>query len=134
MTDQPDAYGDHADPSDHLDHTDHADVEPATDHHLDVSDHSDGADVADHSDGGDGAADAPDPAGAPADEPVGTLERGDDVADPRIAAAVARLDALGDSPPAEHVEVYEDVHRVLQDALADAARGGEQGQQGGPGQ
>ena len=41
--------------------------------------------------------------------------------DPRIAAAVARLDGLTDTPPAEHVEVYEDVHRVLQDALADAA-------------
>lgn len=115
MTDQPDTYGDHGE---------HVDGEPATDH----------PDVADHSDGGDGAADAPDPAEAPADEPVGTHERGDDDADPRIAAAVARLDALGDSPPAEHVEVYEDVHRVLQDALADAARGGEQGQPGGPGQ
>ncbi len=45
-----------------------------------------------------------------------------DGADPRVAAAVARLDELGDTPPAEHVEVYEDVHRVLQDALADAAR------------
>jgi hypothetical protein len=41
-------------------------------------------------------------------------------ADPRIAAAVARLDGLGDRPPVEHVEVYEDVHRVLQESLADA--------------
>ena len=63
-----------------------------------------------------------------------------DGADPRVAAAVARLDELGDTPPAEHVEVYEDVHRVLQDALADAARrqepagpgSAEQGQPGGP--
>ena len=38
-----------------------------------------------------------------------------------VATAVARLDSLVDLPPAEHVEVYEDVHRVLQDALADAA-------------
>ena len=38
-----------------------------------------------------------------------------------VATAVARLDSLADLPPAEHVEVYEDVHRVLQDALADAA-------------
>ena len=45
----------------------------------------------------------------------------EDVRDPRIAAAVARLDGLTDTPPVEHVEVYEDVHRVLQDALADAA-------------
>ena len=42
--------------------------------------------------------------------------------DPRIAAAVARLDGLGDQPPAEHVEVYEEVHRVLQESLADATR------------
>jgi hypothetical protein len=54
------------------------------------------------------------------DEPVETST------DSRVAAAVARLDALGDAPPAEHVEVYEDVHRVLQDALADAARGDQQ--------
>ena len=45
----------------------------------------------------------------------------EDVRDPRIAAAVARLDGLTDTPLVEHVEVYEDVHRVLQDALADAA-------------
>jgi hypothetical protein len=38
-----------------------------------------------------------------------------------VAAAVARLDSLAGLPPVEHVEVYEDVHRVLQDALADAA-------------
>jgi hypothetical protein len=51
----------------------------------------------------------------------------DDVRDPRIAAAVARLDGLTDTPPVEHVEVYEDVHRVLQDALADAALTSESG-------
>ena len=51
--------------------------------------------------------------------------------DPRIAAAVARLDALSDTPPAEHVEVYEQVHRVLQDALADATRGDGPEQPGG---
>jgi hypothetical protein len=55
-----------------------------------------------------------------------------DGADPRVAAAVARLDRLGDTPPAEHVEVYEDVHRVLQDALADAARGQEPAAPGQP--
>ena len=57
----------------------------------------------------------------------------DDVRDPRIAAAVARLDGLTDTPPVEHVEVYEDVHRVLQDALADAALTSESGDQGEPG-
>ncbi|MDX6211951.1 MAG: hypothetical protein QOF82_1038, partial [Frankiales bacterium] len=44
---------------------------------------------------------------------------------PRIADAVRRLDELGSTPPAEHVDVYEEVHRVLQDALADAAQGTE---------
>jgi hypothetical protein len=51
----------------------------------------------------------------------------EDARDPRIAAAVARLDGLTDTPLAEHVEVYEDVHRVLQDALADAAVSSETG-------
>jgi hypothetical protein len=57
----------------------------------------------------------------------------EDVRDPRIAAAVARLDGLTETAPAEHVEVYEDVHRVLQDALADAAVTSETGDQGEPG-
>jgi hypothetical protein len=46
---------------------------------------------------------------------------------------VARLDGLTDTPPVEHIEVYEDVHRVLQDALADAALTSETGDQGEPG-
>ena len=52
--------------------------------------------------------------------------------DPRIAEAVARLDSLAETEPAEHVEVYEQVHRVLQDALADAtdATGGADGGDG----
>ena len=56
-----------------------------------------------------------------------------DARDPRIAAAVARLDGLGDQPPAEHVEVYEEVHRVLQESLADANHGTDRadGQPGG---
>ncbi len=40
--------------------------------------------------------------------------------DPRIAAAVARLESLAERPPAEHVDVYDEVHSVLQEALADA--------------
>lgn len=44
----------------------------------------------------------------------------DAVHDPRIAAAVERLDSLAERPPAEHVEVYDEVHAVLQDALSDA--------------
>ena len=57
----------------------------------------------------------------------------EDVRDPRIAAAVTRLDGLTDTPLVQHVEVYEDVHRVLQDALADAAVSSETGDQGEPG-
>ena len=59
---------------------------------------------------------------APVDEPDETPADEDLVAgEGPVATAVARLDSLADLPPAEHVEVYEDVHRVLQDALADAA-------------
>ncbi|MDQ1599651.1 MAG: hypothetical protein QOD68_1125 [Actinomycetota bacterium] len=54
----------------------------------------------------------------------------EDARDPRIAAAVARLDGLTDTPLVQHVEVYEDVHRVLQDALADAAVSSETGETG----
>ena len=48
-----------------------------------------------------------------------------------IVAAVDRLGGLAALPPVEHVEVYEDVHAVLQDALAAAARPAPQGR--GPG-
>lgn len=39
--------------------------------------------------------------------------------DPRVDAAVARVAELGALTTAEHVEVYEDIHRRLQGALAD---------------
>ncbi len=69
-----------------------------------------------------------------AEQPEGLEHPGvEDVRDPRIAAAVARLDGLTDTPLVEHVEVYEDVHRVLQDALADAAVSSESGDTGEPG-
>ena len=44
--------------------------------------------------------------------------------DPRVAAAVRRLEELGGSPPEEHVEVYEQVHQVLQETLGDAQQDG----------
>ncbi|GAC1330331.1 MAG: hypothetical protein NVSMB13_18360 [Mycobacteriales bacterium] len=37
---------------------------------------------------------------------------------PRTAVARARLLALDELPLAEHVELYDEVHRLLQDALA----------------
>ncbi len=38
----------------------------------------------------------------------------------RVDAATARLEEIAGLPTVEHVEVYEDVHRRLQGALADA--------------
>ncbi|MCW2778920.1 MAG: hypothetical protein JWN17_2645 [Frankiales bacterium] len=37
---------------------------------------------------------------------------------PAVAAALAALDGVADRPLDEHVEVFDDVHRRLQDALA----------------
>ena len=37
---------------------------------------------------------------------------------PAVAAALERLNALDGSPVSEHVEVFDGVHRLLQDALA----------------
>jgi hypothetical protein len=44
-------------------------------------------------------------------------------ADPRLAHVLTRLDELEGTEPADHVAVYEDVHRTLQEVLADAADG-----------
>jgi hypothetical protein len=38
----------------------------------------------------------------------------------RVDAATARLDEIADLPTPDHVAVYDDVHRRLQDALSDA--------------
>ncbi|MFC4948999.1 hypothetical protein [Pseudonocardia sp. GCM10023141] len=45
--------------------------------------------------------------------------------DPRVAVAdaMAALDALGDRPPAEHVEAFERVHAALGEALAAGSPG-----------
>ncbi len=56
----------------------------------------------------------------PAQEP--TTDHGISGGDPRIAEAVDRLRGLADRPAEEHVEVYEAVHRVLHEALADVER------------
>ncbi|MGI8336913.1 hypothetical protein ACRYCC_43820 [Actinomadura scrupuli] len=49
------------------------------------------------------------PAGPPPPEPTG---------DERVDEAVARLAELGGAPVSRHVEIFEDVHRRLQDVLA----------------
>lgn len=50
---------------------------------------------------------------APPPEPTG---------DPRVDAAVAPLAGLGGRPVQEHVEIFEDVHRRLQELLASAGQ------------
>ncbi|MEX2290844.1 MAG: hypothetical protein WD794_11035 [Mycobacteriales bacterium] len=35
-----------------------------------------------------------------------------------VATALSRLEALGGRPVSEHVEVFDEAHRLLQDALA----------------
>jgi hypothetical protein len=52
------------------------------------------------------------------------------VTDPRIARAVGLLDTLGERPPAEHVEVYDEVHSVLQESLSEAQAGEDHGHGG----
>jgi len=42
--------------------------------------------------------------------------------DPRVDAALACLAELGGRPVSEHVELYEDVHRRLQELLASAGQ------------
>ena len=37
---------------------------------------------------------------------------------PSVAAAAARLGSLDGAPVSDHVEVFDEVHRLLQDALA----------------
>jgi hypothetical protein len=41
--------------------------------------------------------------------------------DPRVDAAMQRARELAGTSPTEHVEIYEDVHRSLQEVLADAS-------------
>jgi hypothetical protein len=41
--------------------------------------------------------------------------------DPRVDAAFRRAGELAATSPTEHVEIYEDVHRSLQEVLADAS-------------
>jgi hypothetical protein len=43
---------------------------------------------------------------------------GDGSGDPRVDAALARLDGVTDLPGTEQVATYEAVHRTLQDTLA----------------
>jgi hypothetical protein len=55
----------------------------------------------------------------PDELPVETSEQAP--GDPRVDAALRRAGELADTSPTEHVEIYEDVHRSLQEVLADAS-------------
>jgi hypothetical protein len=61
------------------------------------------------------------------DAPDVTQQPADDDTPPSGVAAAdearARLAAVGDAPLEQHVEVYEDVHRRLQEGLADLDEG-----------
>lgn len=59
------------------------------------------------------------------DEPAEAFARPEapDTGDARVDAVLVPLAALADAPIAEHPAVYDDVHRGLQDALADLDRG-----------
>jgi hypothetical protein len=55
-------------------------------------------------------------AGDPTSEPSVTGE-------PEVDDALNRLSGIGDLPTADHVEVYDEVHRRLSDILADRDEG-----------
>jgi len=91
------------------------------------SDHGGSANRADASDEAEAA--RHDPAAQPdaATEP----DEAAPAADPRVRAAVRRLDDLSELPPAEHVELYEAVHSSLQESLAEASRQADESSDGG---
>jgi len=55
----------------------------------------------------------------PARERFASLDDVEVTGDARVDAATARLEEVPDLPTTDHVGVYEDVHRRLQDALSD---------------
>jgi hypothetical protein len=61
-------------------------------------------------DGGEDAGDVPDPDGPDQRQATG---------EPRVDAALARLDELAGRPVTEHRAVFEDVHRRLRDVLGE---------------
>jgi hypothetical protein len=83
--------------------------------------------VTDAGDAGTGAVSGP--AGAAAGSGVASSEAAAEArplpqtGDPRVDDAMSRLAELADLPLAEHLPVYQDVHRRLYDALADVDAG-----------
>lgn len=101
-------------------------VEAALDAELDAEIDAEIEGIDDGSDAvGPGAAREQQPSGTlafavSAKEQLASLAEPEVTGDPRIDAATARLGDLADLPTSDHVAVYDDVHRRLQDALADA--------------
>jgi hypothetical protein len=86
--------------------------------------HADGADAWDpvrEEDAGDGADAAPWPQAAAGGELPGRPgeQRRPATGEPRVDAALARLDELAGRPVTEHRAVFEDVHRRLRDVLGE---------------
>lgn len=58
-------------------------------------------------------------AGRPLEPSGERVDAPPETGDPRVDEALAGLTGIGGQPPGEHVAVYEEVHRRLQDTLAD---------------
>lgn len=65
----------------------------------------------------DGVAPIVDPAAGPADLGHPVADAADPTGDERVDEALARLDELGRTAVAEHVEIFDDVRHRLQDVL-----------------
>ena len=57
------------------------------------------------------------------EQPADEVVAGQVPVDARVEAALRRAADLATTPPAEHVEIYEDVHRTLQEVLTEAGSG-----------
>jgi hypothetical protein len=76
---------------------------------------------------------APEPAAvAPAVQPSADADRPVEADGDALEVAKRRLAEVADLPVEEHASVYEDVHSSLQEALAEAGREGEPGDDGAP--
>jgi hypothetical protein len=70
---------------------------------------------------------------AAASEGAGSDDQSDPPIPDEVGVARQRLAEIAELPVEEHTEVYEDVHRRLQDALADVESDGDAGDDGAPG-
>lgn len=71
------------------------------------------------------------PADGPPETPERTMPGPPDTGDARVDEAVRPLADLGDRPPGDHVEAYEQAHSGLQETLADLDKRAEDDREGG---